>query len=141
MRLRLDLGASRLITVPIDHSYSQQPKSFSLFKRCKWLVVNRDVVKRTSSCDFARYSGNFRLLFINFLHSCFLYFFFNVEEKKWTYKKFSWKELFISFFWIRFQERINNYYTLLRTSIILNIYLKNYYNVCQHNKFTFKIFF
>jgi len=34
--------------VPINHSHSQQPvfKSFPLFKRCKWLVINRDVVKR-----------------------------------------------------------------------------------------------
>jgi len=42
--------ASRLATVPIDHSHSQQlvPRDFPLFKRCEWLVVNRDVAKRTS---------------------------------------------------------------------------------------------
>jgi len=44
------MGASRLTTVPIDHSHSQQPvpRGFPLFKRCKWLVVNRDVAKQTS---------------------------------------------------------------------------------------------
>jgi len=36
--------------VSIDHSHSQQPvpRGFPLFKRCEWLVVNRDVAKRTS---------------------------------------------------------------------------------------------
>jgi len=45
-----DTGASRLTTVPIDHSHSQQPvpRGFPLFKRYEWLVVNRDVTKRTS---------------------------------------------------------------------------------------------
>jgi len=44
------MGAFRLTTVPIDHSQSQQSvlRGFPLFKRCEWLVVNRDVVKQTS---------------------------------------------------------------------------------------------
>jgi len=28
-------------SVPIDHSHSQQPGSYPLFKRCEWLVINR----------------------------------------------------------------------------------------------------
>jgi len=48
-RVMTEEGASRLTTVPIDHSHSQHPvpRGFLLFKRCEWLVVNRDVVKWT----------------------------------------------------------------------------------------------
>jgi len=39
-----------LAHVAIDHSHSQQPmpRGFSLFKRCEWLVDNRNVGKRAS---------------------------------------------------------------------------------------------
>jgi len=52
-------GASRLDTVPIDHSHSQQPvpRDFPLDKRCEWLVVNRDVIKPSAyrtGCAFTK---------------------------------------------------------------------------------------
>jgi len=48
--------ASRLTSVSIDHNYSQQPvpRDFPLFKRCEWLMINQDVIKRTSSLERAQ---------------------------------------------------------------------------------------
>jgi len=42
------MGASRLTTVSIDHLQQPMPRGFPLFKRCEWLVVNRDMIKRIS---------------------------------------------------------------------------------------------
>jgi len=41
-------GSVPFAHVAIDHNHSQQPvpRGFSLFKRCKWLVVNYNVGKR-----------------------------------------------------------------------------------------------
>jgi len=75
------MGASHLTTVPIDHSHSQQPvpRGFPLFKRCEWLVVNRDVAKWTSphiiGLVYIEYlirilTSNFLLNYLNFGDAC-----------------------------------------------------------------------